>query len=418
MPKASVKLAKKLGRTPTREEVKAYKAKKAAKKAARAEAPEKKAKKRALEGGDDLHAAREPKQVKTEADTSCARQASSSASAASAAAEGRSEASEEPGPVTIVLFYTYCETLMSKARQTEAIAFAVASMKRFGVTGRLRIAREGYNGTLTGPTAGVRAFTASLADFDPATFGNGRVDFKYVDGLPRSQMLKGIKCWPVTEIVTYGFDAKTAPLAKGGTHLKPADFHKAMEDPDAIVIDVRNYNESLIGKFAPPGDKVLDPMMRRSTEFPQWVADNRSKLENKKVLMYCTGGVRCERASAFMGSQGIKNIFQLEGGIHRYLEEFKEDGGHWIGKNYTFDKRFSHGADNAAVISSCVHCGDKWDRYQAQAKCANRHCAIEVLLCRPCQRMDGGPPKKSTLFCDLCKPGGNKATRPGPKATP
>ena len=87
------------------------------------------------------------------------------------------------------------------------------------------------------------------------------------------------------------------------------------------MIDVRNYNESLIGKFAPPGDKVLDPMMRRSTEFPQWVADNKAKLANKKVLMYCTGGVRCERASAYMGSQGIQNIYQLEGGIHRYLEE-------------------------------------------------------------------------------------------------
>ncbi|KAH8092096.1 hypothetical protein JL720_5677 [Aureococcus anophagefferens] len=188
-------------------------------------------------------------------------------------------------------------------------------------------------------------------------------------------MLKGVKCWPVAEIVTYGFDARDAPLDKGGTHLAPADFHRALEDPDAVVIDVRNYNESLIGKFAPPGDKVLDPMMRRSTEFP---------------------------------NQGI---FQLEGGIHRYLEEFQSDGGHWVGKNYTFDKRFSHGADNARVISACVHCGDPWDRYQAQAKCANRSCAIEVLLCRPCQRQAGGPPPKASLFCDLCKPGGNKWAR-------
>ena len=102
---------------------------------------------------------------------------------------------------------------------------------------------------------------------------------------------------------------------------QPPPLRQALEDPDAVVIDVRNYNESLIGKFAPPGDKVLDPMMRRSTEFPQWVADNKAKLANKKVLMYCTGGVRCERASAYMGSQGIQNIYQLEGGIHRYLEE-------------------------------------------------------------------------------------------------
>ena len=417
MPKARAKLEKKLGREPTKEEVATYKAKKKAKKAAKAEqraaaaASPKKEKKRSAETEAAAPATKKAKATPGDPAAAAPPAAAQSSSSSSAAPE-------EPGPVTIVLFYTYCEGLMSKQRQTAAIKFCVESLKKHGVTGRLRVAREGYNGTLTGPTAGVRAFTKSLETFDAATFGNGRVDFKYVDGLPRSQMLKGIKCWPVAEIVTYGFDARNAPLDKGGTHLAPADFHKALEDPDAVVIDVRNYNESLIGKFAPPGDKVLDPMMRRSTEFPQWVADNRHKLEDKKVLMYCTGGVRCERASAYMGSQGIKNIFQLEGGIHRYLEEYKEDGGHWIGKNYTFDKRFSHGADNAAVISACVHCGDKWDRYQAQAKCANRHCAIEVLLCRPCQRMDGGPPKKATLFCDLCKPGGNKAARPEPKAAP
>ena len=410
MPKARAKLEKKLGREPTKEEVATYKAKKKAKKAAKAEqraaaaASPKKEKKRSAETEAAAPATKKAKATPGDPAAAAPPAAAQSSSSSSAAPE-------EPGPVTIVLFYTYCEGLMSKQRQTAAIKFCVESLKTHGVTGRLRVAREGYNGTLTGPTAGVRAFTKSLETFDAATFGHGRVDFKYVDGLPRNQMLKGIKCWPVAEIVTYGFDARNAPLDKGGTHLAPADFHRALEDPDAVVIDVRNYNESLIGKFAPPGDKVLDPMMRRSTEFPKWVADNRHKLEDKKVLMYCTGGVRCERASAYMGSQGIKNIFQLDGGIHRYLEEFQSDGGHWVGKNYTFDKRFSHGADNARVISACVHCGDPWDRYQAQAKCANRSCAIEVLLCRPCQRQAGGPPPKASLFCDLCKPGGNKCAR-------
>ena len=141
-------------------------------------------------------------------------------------------------------------------------------------------------------------------------------------------------------------------------------------------------------------------MMRKSTEFPKWVEENRAKLEGKKVLMYCTGGVRCERASAFMGRAGIKNCFQLEGGIHRYLEAYPEDGGHWIGKNYTFDRRFSHGAANAATISACAHCASPWDRYQAQAKCGK--CGIEVLLCRPCQRNPDGPPPKAALRCALC----------------
>ena len=162
-----------------------------------------------------------------EAASSSGAAASAAAASASAASAVASAVTEPPGPTTIVLFYTYCVTLMSKQRQTAAIAFAMESLKANGITGRLRIAREGYNGTLTGPTAGVRAFTKSLETFDFATFGHGRVDFKYVDGLPLSQMLKGIKCWPVAEIVTYGFDTRNAPLSAGGTHLKPADFHKA-----------------------------------------------------------------------------------------------------------------------------------------------------------------------------------------------
>jgi predicted sulfurtransferase len=91
-------------------------------------------------------------------------------------------------------------------------------------------------------------------------------------------------------------------------------------------------------------------------------------------------GVRCERASAFLRNKGIENVYQLDGGIHRYLESFPEDGGYWIGKNYTFDKRFSHGAEKAEIISYCIHCDKPWDRYQAQSKCAK--CSMEVLLCK------------------------------------
>jgi predicted sulfurtransferase len=93
-------------------------------------------------------------------------------------------------------------------------------------------------------------------------------------------------------------------------------------------------------------------------------------------------------------------VFQLEGGIHRYLSAFPDDGGHWTGKNYTFDKRFSHGANKSEVISSCVHCGAPWDRYNGGKKCFK--CAIEVLVCKACLRM-APPVKKNTLFCPLCK---------------
>jgi UPF0176 protein len=117
----------------------------------------------------------------------------------------------------------------------------------------------------------------------------GHIDFKYVDGLPENQMLKGLKVWPVSELVTYGFpNEAVAPIERGGKHLTPKEFHEAQTHPNAVMIDVRNFNESLIGKFSPPGTEVLDPYMRKSTEFPEWIDKNMDKLKGKKVTAFAS----------------------------------------------------------------------------------------------------------------------------------
>ncbi len=306
---------------------------------------------------------------------------------------------------------------MTRDQQTKAIAHCYETLKSLKCTGRLRIGREGYNGTLTGPSDGVRKFTEELRRWDHATFG--KTDFKFVDNQPDKQLLPSLKVFPVSEIVTYGFNPKDAPLNMRGVHLKPQEWHQALTEPNTVVIDVRNFNESLIGKFAPPDTStgkdgtegtnnlglagsaiVLDPGMRKSTDFPQWVDDHKGDLEGKKVLMYCTAGVRCERASAFVRKRLNRDeVYQLDGGIHRYLEEYEEDGGHWIGKNYVFDKRFSHGANKSTVISRCVNCKEPWERYNAHQKCFR--CKIEVLLCNACSRLKPALPKAS-LVCHLC----------------
>jgi predicted sulfurtransferase len=368
--------------------------------------------------GDEAEAAA-IKRHKQETDKMTAQNASSSSSSTATTTATNVVSYPPPPPidpkdaVSILLFYAYCEPEMNRKQQDSAIAFCLQKAAAFKVTGRLRVAREGFNCTMTAGMEDIRRFTSSLEELDFQTFGEGRCDFKYVDGLPPNQRLKGLKIWPVQEIVTYGFDPRQAPLNMRGVHLKPKEFHEALEDPNSIVIDVRNFNESLIGRFVPPGDnpfatptddgthKVLDPCMRRSTEFPKWVDDHKHMMEGKKVLMYCTGGVRCERASAFMRMKGVENVHQLEGGIHRYLETYASDGGHWKGKNYTFDKRFSHGSEVSDVISKCVVCADPWERYQANSKCI--HCEMEVLVCRTCQRRPEGPPSKASLMCPLCK---------------
>ena len=130
-------------------------------------------------------------------------------------------------------------------------------------------------------------------------------------------------------------------------------------------------------------------------------------LRDTTVAMYCTGGVRCERASAYVrqahGAVPGLEVVQLEGGIHRYLEAFPEDGGLWVGKNYTFDKRFSHGACQTETIAECVVCRAPWERYQAQLKC--NKCKMEVIVCKTCTRNKKAKPiPKSALVCPLCDP--------------
>jgi predicted sulfurtransferase len=313
---------------------------------------------------------------------------------------------------TILLFYAYIQPVWTKVEHDCAIKFLYDSLSRHGCTGRARVAAEGLNCTLTGPYAGIRAFTRDLSDFAPQHFSNLST-FKFVDNQPQSQLLKGLKVFPVSELVTYGFSKGSGMLNNiengrgcSGNHLNPHEYHEAMKHPDAVMVDVRNFNESVIGKFQPPGTTVLDPQMRKSTEFPEWVKSNSDKLRGKKVLMYCTAGIRCERAAAFLKEAGIDDVNQLDGGIHRYLETFPEDGGFWKGKNYTFDKRFSHGATKSQVISSCVVCDSPWERYNAGQKC--EQCKMEVLVCKECMMKHKISSKKTkfpkeSLVCPLCR---------------
>ena len=206
----------------------------------------------------------------------------------------------------------------------------------------------------------------------------------------------------MADLVTFGFKKATdAPIEMRGTYLSPEEFHKAMELPNTVVIDVRNYNETVIGKFNPPIAKLIDPCMRKSTEFPGWVDKNMAQLKGKKILVYCTGGMRSERASAYLTQKGLTDINQLEGGIHRYLEQYPLDGGHWIGKNYTFDRRNSHCAEKSAVISKCVTCRKPWYKYQSGKKCF--YCKMEIIICKNCIFNNKGKPiVQEQRVCDLC----------------
>ncbi|CAK4083470.1 unnamed protein product [Aphanomyces euteiches] len=298
--------------------------------------------------------------------------------------------------MSLLLFYAYVEPAWSPAKHKDTLHWAENLLASLGVTGRLRVSREGFNGTLTGPYDGIRAFTDAMRERDNGYFAhmNNQDDFKITDNLPEGQAFPKLKVFAVTELVNYGLGVDDAPsVTKGGVHLEPKDYHKKLMEDNTVVIDIRNSYEADIGRFAPKtGAEYIDPKMRVSTEFPAWAKENIEKLKDKQVLMYCTGGIRCERASALFRHLGHENVYQLKGGIHNYLTEFaKEGGGHWVGKNYVFDKRFGHGAEEekqeAEIVGKCVACKKPWDKYRGKRRCPVP-CGVPLLLCPDCLAKD------------------------------
>lgn len=332
---------------------------------------------------------------------------------------------EESVPVdksgmTLLLFYAYVEPAWSHDRHREAIEWVEATLNRLRVTGRLRVSREGFNGTLTGPYDGIREFTDCMRTYDNNRFAhmNNVDDFKLTDNLPIGQKFPKLKVFSVKELVNYGLGVDGAPsVFDGGVHLDPEDYNAKLHEPNTVVIDVRNSYEADIGRFAPAtGAEYIDPKMRISTEFPAWVKENIDSFRDKQVMMYCTGGIRCERASAFVRSLGHDRVFQLKGGIHNYLDHYEKKGGGgcWIGENYTFDKRFAHGTskgegdakpvakpappDNAKVVGNCCGCGVSWSKYRGKKRCLT--CGVPLLLCPACIKADMD---KKGAVCALCK---------------
>jgi rhodanese-related sulfurtransferase len=204
-----------------------------------------------------------------------------------------------------------------------------------------------------------------------------------------------------------------------------------MQQKDTVIIDVRNAYESDIGHFAPPKDgaTLLDPKMRNSTDFPKWLnaPETKQKLKGKTVMMYCTGGIRCERATALLNQMTdaadddfqTKDVVMVRGGIERYLKTFPQ-GGFWKGKNYLFDKRMEQvpeGKPSTAVNnddaddpkSVCCLCQTPHAAYRGQHKCSRAlaanglPCNVPVIVCPSCQATATKEPE--TLACPLCVAG-------------
>lgn len=196
------------------------------------------------------------------------------------------------------------------------------------VKGTLLLAQEGINGTIAGPREGIDKVLAYLRS-DPR-LANLVHKESYDDHMPFYRMKVKLK----KEIVTMGVEG-IDPNDVVGTYVNPLDWNDLVNDPEVVLIDTRNDYEVGIGTFA----GAVDPHTTAFREFPRYVRDNYDPTKHKKVAMFCTGGIRCEKASAFMLKEGFEEVYHLEGGILKYLEEVPPEESTWEGECFVFDSR-------------------------------------------------------------------------------
>ncbi|MDZ7907880.1 MAG: rhodanese-related sulfurtransferase [Gemmobacter sp.] len=201
-----------------------------------------------------------------------------------------------------------------------------------GVKGSLLLAQEGINGTIAGPRAGIDAMLAHIR----ALPGCAGLEHKesFSDAMPFGRMKVRLK----REIVTMG-QPDVDPRARVGHYVAPADWNALISAPDVAVIDTRNDYEVQIGTF----QGAVDPGTASFREFPAWWEANKERFHNKRIAMFCTGGIRCEKSTNFLLGQGISEVYHLQGGILKYLEEVPEGESLWDGQCYVFDQRVSVG---------------------------------------------------------------------------
>ena len=198
------------------------------------------------------------------------------------------------------------------------------------IMGTILIANEGINGTISGKTNEINQ-TISLLKSDKR-FANIEIKYSSTDKQPFHRMKVRLK----KEIVTIGLP-EINPNKKVGTYVKSDDWNDLISDPDVVVIDTRNKYETKIGSF----HNALDPETSSFREFPDWVKKFKSSKENanKKIAMFCTGGIRCEKASSLMKEEGFEDVYHLQGGILKYLETIDKENSLWNGECFVFDQR-------------------------------------------------------------------------------
>jgi UPF0176 protein len=283
-------------------------------------------------------------------------------------------------PFQVLLYYRYVRIDNPVAYMKEHRALC----EELELRGRIIIGEEGINGTVSGPVASARAYIATM-QADPRF---AEMEFKTDDADEHVFPKLSIKVRD--EIVRLGLDDETDidPNRVSGERLSPAEFYQKMQEEEVVIIDGRNDYEAELGRFK----NAICPSVENFREFPEWLRSHADELRGKKILTYCTGGIRCEKLSGLIKAEGFDEVYQLDGGIVKYSKDPVIQGRDFDGLCYVFDERVGvevNRTETRKVISHCRYCGTEEPHY---GNCKWPECNEQIFVCPKCREERG-------LFC-------------------
>jgi UPF0176 protein len=279
-------------------------------------------------------------------------------------------------PYRVLLYYKYVAINDFEQFAQEHLALC----KSLGLKGRILIAPEGINGTVSGTVAQTEQYMDWMHDHP--LFHD--IVFKVDEATAHA--FKKMFVRARTELVTFRLEDDVDPTKLTGKRLNPKQFHEAIQQEDVIILDGRNDYEYDVGHFR----GAIRPAVESFREFPAWIRQHLGEHKHKKIVTYCTGGIRCEKLSGFLLREGFEDVSQLDGGIVTYGKDPEVQGERFDGKCYVFDERIVVPINRTAgstVVGTCIHCGTKTERY---INCTYDFCHHHHLVCAPCEEAQGG----------------------------
>lgn len=291
---------------------------------------------------------------------------------------------EDQKPFRILLYYKYVAIDEYEAFAAEHLEFC----KELGVKGRIIIAAEGINGTVSGTWEQTEAYMTYMHKHPLFT----DLLFK-IDEAEKHAFTK-LFVRPKKELVTLRYDTPLDPNTMSGKRLSPKEFYEHLQREDIIILDGRNDYEYDMGHFR----NAIRPDIKSFREFPEWIRTNLADAKDKTVITYCTGGIRCETLTGVLLNEGFTDVSQLDGGIVTYGKDPEVQGRLFDGKMYVFDERISvrvNQTEDDTIIAKCQHCGNPTDN---MINCTDDLCHTKHFCCDDCLDVHEG-------YCsDSCKP--------------